>query len=162
MKRHTIQRHRGGFTLIEVSVVLTIAGILLSMTLISFSSLSARTAARSAAMSFGRDLSQARAFALRSREGVTIRFEEDSILYRIESENGSLIASGIFGSGGEYSLDSLELDVLGDTIRFSKSGVIDMDALRLTLASALFSAGAFTYEVQFNATGSSNYAQKVN
>ena len=52
--------------------------------------------------------------------------------------------------------------MLGDTIRFSKSGVIDMDALRLTLASALFSAGAFTYEVQFNATGSSNYAQKVN
>lgn len=132
------------------------------MTLISFSSFSARTAARSAAMTFGRDLAQARAFSIRSREGVTIRFEEDSLLYRMESDNGSLIASGIFGSGGEFSLDSLELDVRGDTIRFSKDGVIDMDKLKLTLASALFSAGGITYEVQFNATGSSSYAEKGN
>lgn len=162
MNRDTIRGRPGGFTLIEVAVVLTIAGIVLSMTLVNFGSFAAKTAARSAAMTFGRDLAQARAFALRSREGVTIRFERDSVLYRIESDNGSLVASGLFGSGSDYTLDSLDLSVRGDTIRFSKDGVIDMDALRISLASALFSAGDITYEVQFNATGSSSFSQKVN
>ena len=130
-----------------------IAAIVLSITVVSFGSFSTRTAARSAAQIFARDLSQARAMAVRTRAPVVVRFEEDSLTYRIVTENGTLMSSGVFTSQGEIELDEIDLVVRGDSVVFDGNGAIDWSAG--ATVEAEFSVGGITYEVEFNATGSS-------
>lgn len=150
----TIQSPRG-FTLIEVAFVLLIAAVVLSMTFVAFGAFSARAAARGAAQTFSSDLRQARSFAVRTRDGVKFTFKEDSSLYRAVTDGGDTIAQRYFDGRGEFRIDSLRIPYRGDTIRFNSDGALDFDAMRVTSGSAIFSAGGISYQVTFNATGSS-------
>lgn len=75
----------GGFSLIEVTVVLILAGVAIGMAGGGLSGYSRRIAANRAAQLFARDLSLARAQAVRGRESVVIRFSESSRWYSIST-----------------------------------------------------------------------------
>ena len=153
---------QAGFTLLELVFVLLIAAVVLSMTFVSFSAFSQRTAARGAAQIFSADLRQARALSTRSRAGVTLHFEEDSTLYRMVTDGGDTITARYFDGRGEFRVDSLELDLKGDTLRFEGTGAVDFATMRITVADAYFYSGDRTYRVRFNSTGSAEVAPYTN
>lgn len=145
-----------GFTLVELTVVVLIAGIILAMTAVAFSSYAQRAAARGAAQTFSADLRLARNYALRAREAVRIEFVEDSSSYRVVVTSGDTLSARYFRSDrGDFRIDSLRLQVTGDTLHFDADGELDSSVLSSGTATALFSAGGTTYQVQFNATGAS-------
>ena len=76
-----------GFTLLELTIVLVISGLTMSIAGLSFARYFNKSAARSAAQVFAQDLTQARMFAVRSREPVVIRFFETSLWYEVETQN---------------------------------------------------------------------------
>jgi len=136
--------------------MLLIAG-LTSIAVVALSSTQSRAAARGAAQHFAADLRQARAFARRSNEAVTITFDEtaDSLHYLIVGASGDTLVDRRFRSGFDIRLDSFDLRMAGDTLRFGSDGIAALDGAQpaAETATARFVAGAVTYVVRFNATG---------
>lgn len=142
---------RTGFTLVELTVVLVIVGLMLSMAGFFLTAYLGRASSRRAAQLFSRDLAQARAFAARSREPVTVRFHEDSLAYTVEARSGRTLARRRFQPQDEISLSALDLELSGDTLHFDGRGLADLPGL----GAAAFTAGVDVYEVRFNGTGTS-------
>jgi prepilin-type N-terminal cleavage/methylation domain-containing protein len=145
-----------GFTLVELTVVLAIGAVLLGVTVVSLTTVQSRTAVRSAAQHFSRDLAQARTWAIRTHEAVTISFDEaaDSLLYRVVSEGGGTIVRRSFRRGSEIRLSGMDLMLAGDSLRFESDGVATIPSGGVAAtATAEFAAGARVYRVRFNARG---------
>lgn len=145
-----------GFTLIEITVMLVVVAVSLGTAGFFLTGFLGRASARSAAQLFSRDLAQARAFATRSREPVTVRFQEDSLAYRVESLGGRVLVRRRFQDGDEISLSGVDLQTPGDSVHFSARGLAELPGL----GTAAFSAGAEVYEVRFNGTGTSRVARR--
>jgi len=145
-----------GFTLIEITVMLVVVAVTLGIAGFFLTDFLGQTAARSAAQIFSRDLAQARAFATRSREPVTVYFVEDSLAYRVQSDAGRVLVRRRFQDGDDIALSSVDLELAGDSVHFSAQGLADIPGL----GTAAFSAGPDTYEVRFNGTGTSRVASR--
>jgi prepilin-type N-terminal cleavage/methylation domain-containing protein len=143
---------RTGFTLIELTVVLAIAAVSIGLGGSYLIGFLGKASARNAAQVFSRDLAQARSFATRSREAVTVRFLEDSLVYRVQSAGGRVLAVRRFGQGQEVVLSQLDLELAGDSLAFSSQG---LSVLPSGTGTAVFVSGDETYEVRFNGTGRS-------
>ena len=95
-----------GFTLIELTIVLVVVSLMLGVAVLTFTDYFDRSSARRAAQVFARDLSFARSSALRSHEGVVIRFDESSRWYQIElQDDGTELVRRRFGSNADVALD---------------------------------------------------------
>lgn len=147
---------RAGYTLIEMTMVLFIIAIGLGIATFYLTSFLGQASARRAAQVFSRDLAQARSFATRSRESVTVRFHEDSLVYRIESEGGRLLIRRSFTADDDIPLSAVDLELLGDSIRFDARGLAPVTGI----GTGAFTAGAEVYEVRFNGTGASRVARR--
>ena len=145
-----------GFTLIEITVMLLIVAVSLGTAGFFLSGFLGRASARSAAQLFSRDLAQARAFATRSREPVTVYFEEDSLAYRVEARAGRVLVRRRFQAGDEIPLSIVDLELNGDSVHFNAQGLADLPGL----GTAAFAAGDEIYEVRFNGTGTSRVASR--
>ena len=145
-----------GFTLIEMLVVLVIASVGLGIAVFTFSGTLGRSAARGAAQIFSRDLAQARSYAARSRAGVAIVFDEDSLGYRLTVDTGAELLRRRFGEGDDLPLSAIDLELAGDSVRFDNRGLADVPGL----GKAAFTAGSVVYEVRFNGTGASRIAER--
>jgi prepilin-type N-terminal cleavage/methylation domain-containing protein len=143
-------RARRGFTMLEMTVILVMAGILVSIASAPLASYLERISARRAAEVFGRDLTLARAMSLRGRESVTVKFSETSLLYSVRTASGRVLATRRFGTGGNMKLSSVDLALPGDSIAFSSRGV---GGISSSLGTATFTAGTARYRVQFNPMG---------
>lgn len=150
-------RRRDGFTLIELTVVVAIAGIVVAFGALTFSGYFQRSAARRAAQVFAQDLVVARSYAVRAQEPVILRVFEGTLWYQIVTRNSAteVVRRRFTGSSAKIDLSSLALDVSGDTLVFNSRGQIDMSGAGSALGTAAFSAGEITYEVQFNSLGAS-------
>ncbi|MDT8368858.1 MAG: GspH/FimT family pseudopilin [Longimicrobiales bacterium] len=150
---------RDGFSLVELTVVLLIAAVLTAISVIAVSSVQTRAAARSAAQHFSRDLAQARSWARRTNEAVTITFDEraDSLVYTVVGAGGDTLSRRPFRNGGEIRLDSFDLLMAGDTLRFEADGIASLAGAQPPgpYGVARFVAGPVVYFVHFNATGGS-------
>ena len=150
-------RAASGFTLVELMVVMLLVTGLTSIAVVALSSTQSRSAARAAAQHFATDLRQARAFARRSNEAVTITFDEtvDSLHYTVIGESGDTLVDRRFRSGFDVRLDSFDLRMAGDTLRFEADGIASLDGAQPegSTATARFVAGSVTYVVRFNSTG---------
>ena len=124
---------KDGFTLIELTVVVAVAAIVMTFGALAFTGFFERNAARHAAQIFAQDLIAARSFAVRSQEPVVIRFYETTLWY--------------------------EVDMAGDSLVFDRRGVADMSGAGGALGVATFSSGAVTYTVSFNGMGASKIEQ---
>ena len=151
-------RGRGGFTLLELTIVLILAGVTLGFAGLTFSDYFQRSSALRAAQVFARDLTLARSSAIRGRESVVIRFFESSRWYQIVAiPSGTEIARRRFGVNADVDLSAIELDFLGDTAVFSARGVVDLSNIvgSGSLGEARFEAGTTEYTVFFNSMGAS-------
>ena len=153
------RRGESGFTLIEVLIVIVIAGVIITMGGLTFSNFFQRDSARRAAQVFAQDLRAARSYAVRSQEPVVIRFYEGSLWYEVESQStGTEIVRRRFGANADVALSAVTLDVAGDTLVFDARGLADMSGAG-TLGTATFSSGVITYTVSFNGMGASKIDQ---
>jgi len=147
---------QGGFTLIEITVVLTISAVLLTLGGLTFSGYFQRNSARRAAQVFALDLTAARSFAVRSQEAVVIRFFEGGLWYQVEGQSSvTEIARRRFGVNGDINLSAVTLEMAGDSLVFNSRGMVDMSGAGGSLGTATFSSGAATYTVSFNGMGAS-------
>ena len=124
---------------------------------VALSSTQSRSAARSAAQHFATDLRQARAFARRTNEAVTVSFDEtaDSLHYTVVGVSGDTLVDRRFRQGFDIRLDSFDLRMVGDSLRFEADGIADLAGAQPEgpTAEARFVAGNVTYIVRFNSTG---------
>lgn len=144
--------HTRAFTMIEMVVVLLIAGVLLSVGGSAFSMYRERTSARRAAQVFAADLMLARGMALRSQETVTLTFLEGSRTYYIRTASGRELTRRRFSADGDVNLSALDLRLAGDSLAFSSRGIAQLTGGGVGVAE--FRAGTTTYEVRFNSTAS--------
>ncbi len=153
-------RWRGGFTLLELVVVLTLSGLVLGFAGLTFSGFFQRSSARRAAQLFAQDLTAARSYAVRSREAVVIRFYESSLWYEIATQTTATeVVRRRFGINADIDLSAVTLDITGDSLVFSARGVADLSGASGALGTATFSSGAITYTVSFNGMGASKIDQ---
>ncbi len=153
-----ILRGARGFTLIELAVVLVLASITIGMTSGGLIRYNRKIAAHHAAQLFVRDLSLARAHAVRGRESVVIRFSESSRWYSISTiPTGTELIRRRFNDNADISLAGIDLEMLGDTVFFTSRGILR--GVSGQLGTATFSTGISTYAVQFNIMGASKVEQ---
>lgn len=144
----------GGFTLLELTIVLVIAALGMTVAGITMSGYVQRTAAQRAAQVFVQDLRLARTTAVRTREPVVIRFFENNLWYEIETQNSGVeLARRRFGTNADVDLSAATLDLAGDSLVFNRRGVADLSGAGGPLGTATFSSGAITYRVSFNGLG---------
>ena len=148
-----------GFTLVEIATVLALAGLMLSMTIGGLSGYRHKIAAHHAAQLFGRDLTLARAYAVRGRESVVIRFSEANRLYSIWTmTTGREVIVRRFGVDADLDLSAITLEVPGDSVFFNSRGVLS--SMGGQLGTATFSSESVTYVVSFNALGASRVERR--
>lgn len=145
----------GGFTLLEVTVVLLVVALTLAIGAQGYGSYLTRTAARRSAETFARDLTVARSAALRARRSVVVRVDEATREYRVETSDGRLLLRRDYGAGQDVRLDSLILEMPGDSLVFNVRGILDLSGAGSPLGTAVFRAGDSRYLVSFNSMGTS-------
>lgn len=151
---------RTGFTLIELTVVIAVMGLVMTFGTLSFSGYFQRSSARRAAQVFAQDLVAARSFAVRSNEAVVIRFYEGTLWYEVEAQSSATeIVRRRFGANADIDLSGVTLDTTGDSLVFSARGIADMSGAGGSLGTATFSSGATSYTVSFNGMGASKIDQ---
>jgi type II secretory pathway pseudopilin PulG len=141
--------------MIEMTVVVTIAAILVSMAGGAYSMYRERSSARRAAQVFARDLMMARSTALRVQERVTVVFYESSQRYQLRTESGRQLIDRRFGSRFDVFLSAIDLALPGDSLTFSTRGAGNVTGV----GTATFRAGTTTYQVRFNSMGAARVAQ---
>ncbi len=147
-----------GFSLVELAVVLVLAGVTLGMTIGGLSGYRHSVAAHHAAQLFVRDLSLARAQAVRGRESVVIRFSESSRWYSVSTTTGTELIRRRFGVNADIDLAAIDLEITGDTMFFNSRGVLS--PLGAQLGTATFSSTTETYAVLVNTLGSSRVEKR--
>jgi type II secretory pathway pseudopilin PulG len=140
---------------IELLVTLILFTIALALGSTVFSGYQSRTAAHRAAQVFTMDLSLARTSAVRGREVVVVDFDEVGGSYVIRMESGDTLLKREFGRDDDIPLDSLNLQLTGDSLAFDTRGVGDLSGSASPLGMASFAAGANVYDVSFNVMGAS-------
>jgi Tfp pilus assembly protein FimT len=146
----------GGFTLLELTIVMVLAALTLGFGGLSFSGYYRRTAASNAAHVFMQDLVLARTTAVRTRQAVVIRFYESQRWYLVETQSDSVeVIRRRFGDAADIDLSAITLAQTGDSLVFSSRGIATITGTSGALGEATFSSGTVTYTVYFNSMGSS-------
>ncbi len=152
-------RGASGFSLIELVVVLILAGVWLAMAVGGMSGFNQKIAAHHAAQLFVRDLSMARAQAVRGRESVVIRFSESGRWYSISTMmTGRELIRRRFNVNADIGLAAIDLEVPGDTLLFTSRGILR--GVGGQLGTATFVTGAATYAVLFNTLGAARVEKR--
>ena len=104
-------KRTAGFTIIEITIVLIIAGLLMALMGLSFGRYMERSSAKRAAEIFGQDLTVARNTASRSRQRVVLDFDEGTLGYVIRVEAGDTLVTRFFDDSSDLRLSSLDLEL---------------------------------------------------
>lgn len=158
-----MRERRSGFTLLELTIVLILAGLTLGFAALSFGSYFQRSSARRAAQVFARDLTLARSSAMRAQEAVVIRFFESSRWYQVVAlDSGTELVRRRFGVNADVDLSAIDLLFRGDTVVFNSRGIADLSNIQGggTLGEAEFESGTVTYGVSFNSMGASSVEER--
>ncbi|NIP58121.1 MAG: prepilin-type N-terminal cleavage/methylation domain-containing protein [Gemmatimonadetes bacterium] len=148
---------RAGFTILELLVVMALVVITLAITQQTYGLYQERTATRRAAKLFGLDLSLARSAAVQGRMNVVIRFDEAAREYEVISNRR--IMRRDFGDDSDVPLESIDLELPGDSVVFDARGVADLSGIAGSLGRATFEVGGSSYAVSFNALGASKVGE---
>lgn len=162
-RRRGVRTAARGFTLLELVVVLVLAGLVLGFAGLTFGGYFQRSSARRAAQVFARDLTLARSSAVRARERVVIRFYESSRWYEIVAmDSDTEITRRRFGVNADVDLSAIDLRFEGDTVVFDARGVADLSGIQGSgsLGEAWFTSGTTEYSVYFNSMGASKVEER--
>jgi prepilin-type N-terminal cleavage/methylation domain-containing protein len=152
-----------GFTLIEITIVLVLAAVMLGLAGLTFGEYFRTSSARQAGQIFARDLSLARSAALRSRETVVVRFDETGRWYQVAMQSsGRELVTRRFGVNADIALSGIDLRLKGDTVTVSPRGIVDLSGILGpgSLGEARFAFGATEYSVYFNSMGASKVEER--
>lgn len=149
-----------GFTLLEMLIVLVVAGISITFGVVALTGYRARAASEGAAHAFARDLTLARSSARRAREVVVFRFDEIGLGYTLETEAGRQLARRSFDAGSDMALTAIDLELPGDTLVFDERGTAYLGGSSETVGTAVFAAGEVAMEVAFNALGAARVEER--
>ena len=148
-----------GYSLVELVVVLVLVGVTLGLSSGGLSEYRQRIGAQRAAQMFVRDLSLARAEAVRGRESVVIRFSEPGRWYSVSTvTTGRELLRRRFRTNADINLSSIDLQTSGDTLFFNSRGVLSGGSGQL--GTATFSTQGETYAVLFNSLGASRVEKR--
>jgi Tfp pilus assembly protein FimT len=150
----------GGFTVTELMIVMLITAVVTSIAFQSYDRYLDRTSARRSAETFARDLTLARSQAVRSRQAVTLLFNESAFVYYMRTSAGDTLITRFWDGQNESLLETMDLSLTGDSLRFSSRGMADISSAGASLATATFAAGNFTYDVSFNSMGTSSLTSR--
>ncbi len=100
----------GGFTLLELLIVIALFGLITAMTFPTVSRISTHARVNQAAIVVAQDLSQALSAAARERKPLRLAVGLDRQSIRVsERASGSVLATRSLGLGDAYQLDSVTL-----------------------------------------------------
>ncbi len=91
---------------------------------------------------------------------MVVDFDESQVTYLLRFESGDTIVRREFSRQNEIFLDSVNLQLTGDSLVFSTRGVGDLSGAGSSLGVASFVAGAAGYEVSFNGMGASKVEKR--
>lgn len=161
--RQRVRRDRGGFSLLELTIVLVIAGMGMGFAGLTFSGYFQRSSARRAAQTFAQDLTFARSAAMRARESVVIRFFESTRWYQVVAVSSDTeLLRRRYGVSGDIELSAIDLLFRSDTVVFNSRGVASLSNIQGngSLGEARFEAGSTEYSVFFNSMGASKVEER--
>jgi len=149
------RRPPSGFTLIELTVALLVAGVTMAGLSVAYASYRTSIGAKRSAQVFAQDLSVARSYAVRTRDTVNVVFTESTPGYVIYSPSGDTLVNREFTVDSDLHLDTLDLQVTGDSILFDSRGRMDFSGVTGTVGVVWFIIGQGRYQVRFNMLGTS-------
>ncbi|MEX2179326.1 MAG: prepilin-type N-terminal cleavage/methylation domain-containing protein [Gemmatimonadaceae bacterium] len=117
-------RQRGGFSLIEILVVVILIGVGTALTLPKISSITNQTKVRRAAQALQMEVQQAFAIAGRNRTPVTLRWNSTTMQMQITDLAGNRVYRRTgFGRGNEYGFTAGEVTVSPVTLTVFPGGL---------------------------------------
>lgn len=144
---------RAGFTLMEVLIVMLIFAVIAGIVGAQYTEYRDRVAADQASSVVGNYVALTRSYAVQARRNTVLDVDptEHRLIIRMKGDT-IRIKNLDLGSGGEFELDTLDLDAEGDTITFTPQGICAQCGMGGS-GQIIVSARGVTYVVTFNAVG---------
>ena len=130
----------GGFTMVELLIVVTIVGILGMVTAEGFADFRDRSSLEQAAQLIVADVNMTRSHAIRNRSTVWLVANETAMTYEIRDASGTVLQARAFDSVSDVGLQELRVIATGDSLGFNSrglliNGVVIIDAVRKTVGT---------------------------
>ncbi len=126
MKSFRNPKHRKvpqGFTVIELVVVMSVTGLLLSIGFVGMRDYARQQRARQATQALAWSVQVARTYAIRAGSQMTLAVDEAKRDVVVRDTAGTVAFRRAFGPKSDYVLERLDLDVDGDSLVFSRRGL---------------------------------------
>lgn len=123
------RRHsQGGFTLVELLIVLSIVSLSMLIANNSYTSFRESSALNRAARVVAADAALARSYAIRNRTSVSLVADEASRSYLIRDGAGNVYLNRVFDPASDMALTSLDVRLAGDSLVFNSRGLLTLGA----------------------------------
>lgn len=117
-----VKLSRRGITLLEMSIAITVAAILMSTTVTGMRKLNRQQRGERLGRAVLWEISVARSFALRSGVAMTLVADEVANTVTLRDEFGTVYRVSQFGPTSDYGATTLDVGTPGDSLAFSSRG----------------------------------------
>lgn len=114
----------GGFTLLEVLVVVTLLGIAMGIAFSGWQSYNRAAIVDRAARALTGDVAVTRSQAIQQGQNVSLVADQAARTYEIRTNDGLVLANGDFSAGSDIPLTSLSVSASGDSLTFNPRGML--------------------------------------
>jgi prepilin-type N-terminal cleavage/methylation domain-containing protein len=140
-----------GFTLMELLLVMSLIGVMVGIAAPRYTEYRNRLVPDQASSIVGNYVALTRSYAIQSRRGATLKVNPVALTMEI-SVDGAAIRTMNMGVGGDFELDTLDMDMAGDSVTFTARGVCAQCGVTGTGAIIVATDGG-GYLVTYNAVG---------
>ncbi len=121
--KNTYPADHRGFTVIELVIVMTVSGLLLSIGFASMRDYSRKQRARQAAEALAWSVQVARTYAIRAGRPMALIVDETNRTVLVRDTSGTVAYNRDFSDRSDFALEVLDLDLDGDSLVFSRRGL---------------------------------------
>jgi len=143
--------HRAGFTLMELVLVLSIIATMVGIAAPKYTEYRNRLVPDQASSVVGNFVALTRSFAIQSRRSATLKVNPSTHVMQIQVDEETIRTMNM-GEGGDFELDTLDMDMTGDSVTFNARGVCTQCGVTGTGAIIVATNGG-GYVVTYNAVG---------
>ena len=142
----------------ELVLVMTLIGVMVGIAAPRYTEYRNRLVPDQASTLVGNFVALTRSYALQSRQGATLMVDPVDLTMEIRV-GGEPIRIMNMGEGGDFELDTLDMDMAGDSVTFSARGVCSQCGVTGTGAIIVATNGG-GYLVTYNAVGAWKKARR--